>query len=304
MNIVWVFVDGLGLGVPDPLRNPCLAGGIELLRVYESGNGLKAAARGGLMAPTDAVLGVDGLPQSATGQTALFTGVDAPKLLGRHLPGYPNEALRAVLREHSVLKKTVDLGLRAAFINAYRPLFFSLKEKTKWRLSATTVATLAAGLPFFGLQGIAEGECLYHDFTNAFLIQKRFDVPLFSSEEAGKRLGRIAGRYDLVLYEYFLTDRAGHRQDLELSVRVLNGLDRFLVSLLETVDRSHTLLLVTSDHGNVEDLSVKTHTRNRVPTLAWGKRSDRVLENVRAITDITPAVLALLQDAQPPEGLQ
>jgi 2,3-bisphosphoglycerate-independent phosphoglycerate mutase len=294
MNAVWVFVDGLGIGESDPGRNPCLDGRMRILSACRTGKEPGRLPFDGIMIPADAVFGVEGLPQSATGQTALFAGVDAPRLAGRHVPGFPNDPLRAILRERSFLKRAVECGLRPAFANAYRPLFFDLKEETRWRLSATTVSMLAAGLPFFRIEQIRDGECLYHDFTNAFLIRRGFDVPPFTPERAGAILAGIAQRHDLVLYEYFLTDRAGHRANRATSLEVLDLLDRFLHSLLDAVDRAETLVLVASDHGNIEDLSSDRHTRNPVPVFAWGPGRDRIADRVRSIADVAPVLLDLL----------
>ncbi|MDX1740430.1 MAG: peptidase, partial [Rhodothermales bacterium] len=63
--------------------------------------------------------------------------------------------------------------------------------------------------------------------------------------------------------------------------------------LVEALDGSNTTLLLTSDHGNLEDLSVKTHTRNPVPFVALGPAAHDFAE-VRSILDVTPAILRSL----------
>jgi len=289
-----IFVDGLGLGPDDVRVNPCLQDGLRLLACCENGNGAVSTGDGGFLIPTEATLGVGGLPQSATGQTTLFTGINGSKLLGRHLQGYPNETLRSILRDHSILKQVKDRGLRAAFINAYRPLFFQLKEKTRWRLSTTTVATLSAGLSFFRVDDIGLRRSIYHDFTNESLIARGFDVPRFSDEEAGRVLGEVSRDFDFLLYEYFMTDRAGHSQNMEKARWVMGGLERFLSAFLDDVDLNETLVILTSDHGNIEDLSVKTHTRNRVMTRLWGRGAEGVKDRIRSLEDVTPAILEML----------
>jgi hypothetical protein len=268
--------------------------GLGPLHLCEEGGGVRDAFRGGILIPADACLGVEGLPQSASGQTALLTGMNAAALLGRHLPGYPNETLRNVLKENSIFKRLSEAGLRAAFANAYRPLFFKLKEATRWRLSATTVAVLSAGLPFFSTDQLGEDKCLYHDFTNEALIARGIDAPLRMPAQAGQVLKRISDSYDFLLFEYFMTDRAGHGRDMEAALREIRKLDAFVTSLLESIDPENTLLLLASDHGNIEDLSVRTHTRNRVPVLAWGKGRERIAAEVRSIQDVTPVILDLL----------
>jgi 2,3-bisphosphoglycerate-independent phosphoglycerate mutase len=164
------------------------------------------------------------------------------------------------------------------------------------------VATLAAGLPFFSTDLLNEGKCLYHDLTNEALIERGFDVPRWTPGQAGKVLKGIGDSHDFVLYEYFLTDRAGHSQDRRIALRELQKLDAFVASVLESFNPVDTLLLLASDHGNIEDLSVKTHTRNRVPVIAWGKGRERIAEKVRSIQDVTPALLELFAVSAPAEG--
>ena len=296
MRVVLIFVDGLGLGSEDPETNPCTHEKLRILNCFENGNGATPTYTGGFLVPTEATLGIDGLPQSATGQTTLLTGVNGSKLLGRHLQGFPNEKLRNVLREHSILKQVCGMGRKAVFINAYRPLFFRLKESMQWRLSTTTVATLSAGLSFFRIEDIQQERSIYHDFTNASLIARGFEVPRFSAEEAGRVLARASREYDFILYEYFMTDRAGHRQDMKKAHFVLEMLEKFLATVLYEVDLEQTLVVITSDHGNIEDLSVKTHTRNRAMTLLWGRHAEEAKNSIRSLEDVTPLLLSLLRE--------
>ncbi len=68
MKLIFVFIDGFGLGNEDAGQNPLYAAAApNLLRFLNSR----------YIFPTDATLGVKGLPQSATGQTTIFTGVNA-----------------------------------------------------------------------------------------------------------------------------------------------------------------------------------------------------------------------------------
>ncbi len=288
MSLVLLFVDGLGVGKENPEINPCIQSD-SLLSNYFSGDGLHHTD-GMHCVPLDAGLDVPGLPQSATGQTALLSGVNASKRLGRHLPGFPNSLLRDLLVEKGLLGVLKSSGLRTGFANAYRPEFFRLPEKVQWRLSVTTVSCLAAGIPLKTIDDIVRQEAIYHDFTNQALIEKGFDLPRMSPEEAGRQLARIAGSYDFLLYEYFLTDRAGHGQNAVRARNEIDRLNRFITAFLSVSARSHDLI-ITSDHGNIEDLSVKTHTRNPAMTLIAGPESDNLIQGLASITDISPAVI-------------
>ena len=309
--VVLVFVDGLGWGRVDPAVNPCHADGVRLFALPDavalSPGEVVPLPWGGLARPIDAVLGVAGIPQSATGQTTLLTGVNAQARLGHHLTGFPNAALRALLFEASILKRVVERGLPAAFLNAYRPLFFQLPRERQLCLSATTVANLAAELPFRTLDDLRAGRAVYHDITSDELRQRGFDVPAITPEAAGRLLGREARRHAFTLFEYFRTDQAGHARDLPRARGELARLEAFLAGLLaELLPTAATaggdaapgaLVILTSDHGNLEDLSIRSHTRNPVPLRGWGAGAATLLA---AVPDLAAVASAILGQFAPP----
>lgn len=295
MKILFIFIDGLGIGEYNPKINPCTD---ERLKIF---NNFVDQARGvelpygGVFKSIDPTLGVPGLPQSATGQTALLTGVNAAKLLNKHLSGYPNRKLRDILAEGSLLKKLGDKHKAVAFINAYRPVFFEHgPEKLLKYLSVTSIANWKAGLPFFSINDIRAERAIYHDFTNWELRRKEIEVPAFTAEKAGNILAKSAFEYDFCLYEYFKTDKAGHSQDLHKATALLIQLEQFILTVLKKSNLDTNLIFITSDHGNIEDLSQKTHTYNAVPLLAWGKDSELLLSLVDKIEDIAHVIVNML----------
>lgn len=291
MKTILLFIDGLGWGPADAETNPQYSYGGTFFRLPEAAEIPVPIAGGGLAVPVDAVLGVDGVPQSATGQTTLFSGVSAQEVLGKHLTGFPNEKLQDVLREHSILKTLTVRGYAARFLNAFRPRFWELSEERKWTLSATTVATLAAGLPFFNLEDVKAGRSVYQEFTNAELISKGFDVQPMSPAEAGSIVGKQIQNYDFLLYEYFQTDKAGHSGERLKSELQLRMLDEFMAALLGEL-KEDTLLLLTSDHGNLEDVTTRRHTLNPVPLMAWGKDAAEFLQGITRLDQVAGAILS------------
>ena len=283
-RVVLIFVDGLGVGHGGP-DDPTRSYGGDLFDWSRCPASWK---------PIDATLGVPGIPQSATGQTSLFTGRNAQAALGHHDTGFPGPAVRDLLREHSILKILTDRGRSASFLNAFRPLFWELSEERRWTLSASTVANLAADLPFSNLDDIVAERSVYQDVTNADLRQRGFDVPLWAPGHAGRVLARNVGRFDFTLFEYFKTDKAGHSQDGDRCREVLMELDRFVSAYIEQAPKG-TLTLLTSDHGNIEDLSTRSHTPNPVPLMGWGVGKDEMLAACDDLTDIVPHVLSLLE---------
>lgn len=298
MAVLFVFVDGIGRGTRDPAVNPLAATHLELLSGFADSPGPESLPFGGHSVPLDATMGVDGTPQSATGQTALLSGQNAARANGGHLTGFPNELLRGLLSRHSLLKRLRERGRRVTFANAFQPIYFLLPPTLqRRRTSATTAATLAAGLSLRTIPDIAIGEAVYHDYTNSGLSALGFDVPERTPEEAGHVLGRLAGRHDFVLYEHFLTDKAGHSQDMDQALAVVRRLERFLGAILETVDLQSTTVLVASDHGNLEDLSRPGHTCNHAMGLVWGQRADWAAAHLRSVTDVSDVILALDESA-------
>ncbi len=247
----------------------------------------------------DACLGVPGLPQSATGQTALFTGVNAPALVGDHVTAYPNGLLRDVITEYSVLKRVAEAGGRVLFANAHSERFWQMIDEGKRRLGASTLTALAAGAPIPTLTDLVEGRAVLWDITHEIASSYLgYELPKVSPEEAGARLASLSARYDLVLYETFLPDLAGHRR-IEAEW-VLQMLDAFLGAVVMHLP-ADTTLVVCSDHGNLEDATTKAHTTNPVPLLAVGPQATR-FRRAEAITDVAPAILACLNvDLDPHE---
>ena len=295
-RVALLFVDGLGWGVDDPAVNPCASYGGALLRLPgRPAPGEAIRLRSGAWAcALDVCLGVEGLPQSATGQTTLLTGVNAAARQGRHCSGFPGPDLRSLLLECSLLKRLGQAGRRAVFFNTFRPPFFAWPRERKLRMSATTVANLAADLPFFDVPDMAAGRSLYQDFTGRELRELGHDdAPLLDPSEAGACLARNLPHYDFLLYEYFSTDRAGHTADRAAAEAELWLLEGFLGAVLDGLPRD-ALLLWCSDHGNLEDLSVSTHTRNPVPLMAWGPGSQDFVTGMVGLDEVAPAILRLL----------
>lgn len=88
-HLLLFFIDGLGIGADDPEINPCCHPSLNLFRQCHTGIFPRPTASEGLVMGLDANLGMEGLPQSATGQTSLLTGVNGARLLGRHLNAFP-----------------------------------------------------------------------------------------------------------------------------------------------------------------------------------------------------------------------
>jgi len=167
-------------------------------------------------------------------------------------------------------------------------------EFLEHKLSVTSHTTLASGNHFFTFEDIKQERALYQQFTNKSLISRGYKLPLFSPEKAGIILANSIENFDFSMYEYFQTDRAGHSQDMKLASKELINLEQFISSFLETIDFSNKMVILTSDHGNIENLAVKTHTKNPAMTLLWGTDSKKLANQLYSIQDITKHILQLL----------
>jgi hypothetical protein len=265
LKILFVFIDGLGLGSDDPAINPLA----DRTHFPNLGKMLENSV------PLDATLGVPGLPQSATGQAALLTGLNAPKLMGRHIEGFPPPRLKTLVQEHNIFSKLIAAGKSCTFANAY--WLDDIAHIPPRRESVTTVATLAALGGVRGKKDLMENRAVCHDLTRERIRHDRgYDGPLITPEEAAEHLIGIANDHDFTLFEFFETDRAGHSGDREKVFQCLEKLDRFF----SKVWNFQGLLIVTSDHGNIEDLSVRTHTLNPVPLFASKPELFQSLERI------------------------
>jgi 2,3-bisphosphoglycerate-independent phosphoglycerate mutase len=293
-KVLFLFVDGLGIGPADPSINPLLAarlphleslvGSIDMGRWREGVHTGRAS-----LVPLDATLGVAGLPQSATGQTALFTGVNAAKLVGRHKEGRPNRLLKSVLYKHGLIPVLRRAGLRATFANAYTTASIPRYVAGEAPMSCTSAMTYYGEGGFRSSEMFNRGEAVYFDLTGRYARRRGDDVMLMTPARAGEALARIALAHDFTLYEYFLTDFAGHRQNTRRAVRYLEDVDAALGAVLNYYDLERYLLMLTSDHGNVEDLSTRSHTKNPVPLLAAGAGHDEFASSCDDLMDVAPA---------------
>jgi hypothetical protein len=321
-RLLFIFLDGVGIGEASN-NNPFYVAQADFLPFY---NGQNALPDGTPVKAIDPVLGVEGLPQSATGQTTLFTGENIPAMLKKHKGSYPNKLMRKIIKEKNIISRLRAKKLNAGFINAY-PFFsefftndyINIREDGsfrfsdefplpfKRRISVTTCIMITSHLVPFNERDIIEENAIYQDYSNLSLkrrieeakkmekfekLAKKINVklPQFSPEKAAEILFKTAQKYDFILYEYFQTDLYAHRRTFADRIQLIRKLNRLIGTLVSLLNREHDTLLVTSDHGNLEESAVHTHTRNPVPLVVWGNQSHRLRNSIESLVDVTPAV--------------
>jgi len=302
MKILFLFLDGIGLGEDNPNTNPFLRANMPYLESLLGGKKMTKSA-----APfesdvlslkaIDPNLGVKGLPQSATGQAVLVTGINIPAELGYHYGPKPNPEVAQYLNGHTIFSKTVNAGKKATLLNAYPPRYFDGIDSGKRLYSSIPLALTNAGISLFTEKDYFTGTALSADFTGEgwreFLGFP--DAPLFDPETAGTKLAELASQYDFSFFEYWASDYAGHKQDMPWAIKQLEVFDGVLKGLLTNWNMENDLVLLTSDHGNMEDLGTRKHTAAHVPLLLFGAKTNRdAFTDVSDLTGVTPAMSSLL----------
>jgi hypothetical protein len=299
MKILFLFLDGIGLGDNAPEKNPFARARMPYLQSLLGGHALILESvpfegeRASLLA-VDPNLGVKGLPQSATGQSVLLTGINIPEELGYHYGPKPNPEVAQYLDGKTIFSKTIAAGKKTALLNAYPARYFEGIDSGKRLYSAIPLALTNAGLPLFTQDDLYAGRALSADFTGQGWreFMNLSDSPVFEPQEAGTKLAELAGQYDFSFFEYWASDYAGHKQDMDSAVRQMETFDGVLKGLLETWQDEDGLILLTSDHGNMEDLSTRKHTAAHVPLLLFGDKNTR-REFQKDIHDLTGIALAI-----------
>ncbi len=302
-RVLFLFLDGVGLGEDDPAVNPLARDRYSTLRrLLDGRRAVRATGRLSTheaeLVPTDAQLGVAGRPQSATGQATILTGLNAAQRVGEHYGPRPDARVRAVVDEGNLFRRLREQGYSTFFCNAYPRGYFEAVNRGKRLLSVVPYAATSAGQSLCDHADLTAGRALAADFTNAGWVSHLgyTDIPIYTPAEAGAKLWELAQPHQFVFFEHWHTDLLGHRRELAQAIDVLATFDGFLGGLLDAFDPTSTLVIVSSDHGNVEDCSDRRHTTNPVLTLILGAERQTVAAQVRSLTDFAPAIVQFLSN--------
>ncbi|WP_039764669.1 MULTISPECIES: alkaline phosphatase family protein [unclassified Caldicellulosiruptor] len=280
MKLLFIFLDGVGKG-ENKAHNPFF---------YYHPKSYDIFLEKGIVRFLDATLQTPGLPQSATGQVTIYSGINAAKEVGFHINGQITPSLKRIIDKKNIFKTLKQNGFKVDFANVYRDEYLQkLLNDKDFKMSVTSYMALTSEVRLKTLDHLLKGEGVYCDITNEILIQSGYDVPLFSPKKAAENLLNVLKKSHFVLFEHFKTDLVGHSCDMEKAIELVKTLDEFLVSIIENLP-ADVCIIVTSDHGNIEDLSVKTHTYNSVPFLAYGK-GQGIFKDIASIEQVYEYIL-------------
>lgn len=294
-----LFLDGVGLGDPDPDVNPFVTARLPHLdRLLGEGWFLERKTfhrPKASFAPTDPNLGVRGRPQSATGQATILTGRNVPHLVGGHYGPKPNQAVADVIEAGTLFHQVVAAGGTAALITPYPPRYFEAIESGRRLFSAVPLAATSAGLTLMTEADLRAGRAISPDFTGQGWRDHLGydDTPLLSPPASGQQIAAVARRYTFSFFEHWPSDQRGHRGTLAEARAHLELIDAVLGGLFAAWP-ADGLLIITSDHGNIEAKDRRQHTRNPVPTIIVGPGHAELASQVHDLTDIAPIVRTYL----------
>jgi phosphopentomutase len=291
-----IFIDGVGIGKKDSEFNPFFKYGFKTFenifgeiphieKQYLSKDGFN-------LFPADATLGIEGLPQSGTGQVSIFCGINAPLFVGKHFGPYPYSTTIPIIEKENIFKTYKDLGKSVSFVNAYPKVFFDYLRSGRTRLSTTTLSCRLSNVKLNTIKEIREKKAITAEITNERWNKRlQYQLKVISPQTAARRVLKVAAKKDFTLFEFYLTDHLGHWRIKDEFETVYNNLDEFLLTLLTEMDKENLTLIVCSDHGNFEDISVKTHTLNPALTVTAGMHAKEIAEEIKDLTNIKPAII-------------
>ncbi|AKL94703.1 2,3-bisphosphoglycerate-independent phosphoglycerate mutase GpmI [Clostridium aceticum] len=133
--------------------------------------------------------------------------------------------------------------------------------------------------------------------------------PEMSAEEVTEELLKELDKdqYDLIVLNYANPDMVGHTGIVEAVIKALEKVDDCLGRIVEKILEKGGSAIVTSDHGNSEELidevngtPVTAHTTNPVPLILIGHGGVKLREDGK-LCDIAPTLLELMGLEQPIE---
>ena len=116
-----------------------------------------------------------------------------------------------------------------------------------------------------------------------------------------------SGKYDAIICNYANGDMVGHTGDFNASVKAVEAVDQCLGRIVEAIEAKEGHLLVTADHGNVEQMldpktgqPLTSHTNGPVPLVYVGS-SELAFTSEGSLCDLAPTLLSLLELPVPEE---
>jgi phosphopentomutase len=216
-------------------------------------------------------------------------------MIGKHFGPYPYSTLVPVIKEKNIFKEFLRKKKKVSFVNAYPKVFFDYVNSGRRRLSVTTLSCLLNGMRLNKISDLHRGQALSAEIDNRRLVERmNYKLKIIKPETAAKRLLRIGSKNHFTLFEIFHTDHLGHGRNSDWLEYTTKVLDNFLYAVITNLTKDMTLV-ICSDHGNFENLSIKMHTLNPSLCITAGKNAEFLSKRIKSLYDIKPAIMEMYE---------
>ncbi len=285
------------------------SGAIECAITYTSlFSGIDTLQRHGLMQG----LGLnERVLESQIDESNLFTRFDNPCLANAifplHFPFFQGSYVQHELPHASRDEVEAKLTLRDRPVRLLGPDKHGVPDlftAAEINQNIFVYAARKAGARLRTWADVRRGEALTGSMTNelenAFNFSA-FDVPPLprhTPQSAAAVLVKLSAEHDFVFYKYQLADLVSHSGRVELARETFAAIEQFAAAVLDGTDPDETTLVITSDHGHLEQVGFSHgHPKSNVPTWWFGPTADDVVDLLHTPQGIFAALSGRMQPA-------
>jgi hypothetical protein len=285
------------------------SGAIECAITYTSlFSGIDTLQRHGLMQG----LGLnERVLESQIDESNLFTQFDTPCLVNAvfplHFPffqgSYVQEELPHVSRDEVEARLTFR-GRPVRLLGPDKhgvPVLFTAAEINQ---NIFVYAARQAGVRLRTWDDVRRNQALTGSMTNELENEfnfTEFDIaplPRHTPQSAAALLVELAASHDLLFYKYQLADLVSHSGRVELARETFAAIEQFIAAILEGTDADDTTVVITSDHGHLEQVGYSHgHPKSKVPTWWFGPGAADVAPSLATPQGIFAAITSMRQPA-------
>jgi hypothetical protein len=149
-------------------------------------------------------------------------------------------------------------------------------------------AARRAGLTLRNYDDVRTARALTSSMTHE--LEAEFDFTYFdptplpprTPQDAAAVLAALSAEHPFVFYKYQIADLVSHSGRLDLARDVFRTIEQFVGEVLKRIDARSTIVVVTSDHGHLEQVEFHHgHPKTKVPTWYFGPDAMRRADSLR-----------------------
>ena len=196
--------------------------------------------------------------------------------LGR---SYTEDLVPSFDREQVEAGLTLD-GRPVRLLGAERHGFEELFTLAEINKNIFVHAAREAGVPLLSYADVSADRALTSSMMHELEARLNFKfldqapLPARTPDDAAAILAELAAEFTCIFYKYKIPDLVSHSGRPELAREVFATIEEFVHGVLVRIDAEKTIIVVTSDHGHLEQVNYhEGHPKNRVPTWYFGPQA-------------------------------